>query len=301
MNNTTTNFTLSVLAAGILSATIAALHTFLLTPPTIDALMAGDTIAKAQQGLRMMWYGMSAIAWTYPIVLLLLAIRRPSAARAMLGLLASFNVAQAMFYLAASFWIAPSSYMVLLLCPLHAAAGALVLYARPPYQVGEPVAPRRRGYRLVLFCVAVAVAAPNALYHTLFATLFGWPAELLASNTPSVPKQMLYAMWLFSCVLFASIPAALVWSLRAPAEAGRFVLNYLAIVIATLMVSWGSAIALGIGPELLPSGPISLGLLAALTALSAPPRKKMENRVASIENGDNGSSEGARNNSRHQP
>ncbi|KFC70602.1 hypothetical protein FF80_00874 [Devosia sp. LC5] len=275
MNNTTTNFTLSVLAAAVLSAIIAALHTFLLTPLTIDALMAGDTIAKAQQGLRMMWYGMSAIAWTYPIVLLSLTIMRPSATRAMLGLIASFNVAQAMFYLTASLWIDPSSYVVLMLCVLHAAAGALVLYARPPYQAGEPVAPRRGGYRLVLFCMALAIAAPNAVYHTVFATLYGWPAELLASNTPPAPKQMLYAMWLFSCVLFTSIPAALLWSLRAPAAAGRFVLRYLALLIATLMVSWGSAMALGIGPELLPSGPISLGLLVALTALSAPPSKKI--------------------------
>lgn len=276
MNNAANNPLLArggtLWTAGILSAIIAALHTFVLTTPTIDALMASNTIPEAQQGLRVMWYAMSAIAWTYPIVLRLLSAMPVPVSRPMLGLIALFNGTQALFYMATGLWIDASGQMFLPLCALHSAVGVLALLARPGHQA-EALAPARRGYRLLLFCIATGFTALVATYHAVVGTLQLWPAELLASDITSSPRQMLYAMWLFSCVLFLSIPSALLWSLRAPAAAGRFVLMYVALLAATVMASWISTKALGLSPELLPIGPpVTFGLIIALTVLSAPPR-----------------------------
>lgn len=127
----------------------------------------------------------------------------------------------------------------------------------------------------MLFVVTVAITGLSGIFHTIWGTSQSWPAALLASNTAFLPKLTLYAMWLFSCVIFLSVPAALLWSLRAPAAAGRFVVRYAAVPVVALMAAWASAMALGLGSNLPPTGPISLGLLAALTALSAPSRPRL--------------------------
>ncbi|WP_152558261.1 hypothetical protein [Devosia sp. LC5] len=236
------------------------------------ALMASSTIPEAQQGLRVIWYAMSAIAWTYPIMLLVLTTPLAPVSRPMLGLIALFNVTQALFHMATGLLIDAAGQMFLALCLLHAAVGVLALLARPPHQA-EALAPAPRGNRLVVFCIATGFTALVATYHTVIGTLQLWPAELLASDITSSPRQLLYAMWLFSCVLFLSIPSALLWSLRAPAAAGRFVLMYIALLAATVMVSWISTKALGLSPELLPIGPpVAFGLIIVLTLLSAPSR-----------------------------
>ncbi|MET8875290.1 hypothetical protein [Nocardia sp. NPDC004604] len=272
------------LKTAVAVATITAvLHTFVQATPTIGALMAGNATAEAQQGLRMMWHGMSAIAWSYPVVLLLLPRKPAPVTRPALGYIALLNGTQALLYAAAGVWVdGASGLRSLPQWTLHAAVAGLALLARPPRSAEESQPPvRPRPGRRVLLWVATLVGALNAILHTALATFQGWPAALLTSDTLSSPKQALYAMWLFSCVLFISVPAVVVWSLRAPAAAGRFVVRYAAVLAAALMVSWACAMAFGLGHDLTPVGPFSLGLLVALTALSAPPRPRPNIRTSS--------------------
>ncbi|QKW05340.1 hypothetical protein HUT18_02070 [Streptomyces sp. NA04227] len=258
--------------AAALAAIAAALHTFVQTGPTLDALMDGDGDPEARQGLRMMWHGMSAIAWTCPVVLLLLRHRPATVTRPVLGLIALLNGSQAALFAVAALWVDGASWP--LSTPqwaLHAPVAFLAWRARPARPAGRPEPPVRRGRgRLALLWCAIVVAVLNAVVHSL-ATLHSWPDALLASDTASGPKLTLYVMWLFSCVLFCAIPVTMVWSRRTSAAAARFLLGYLAVLVTALAVSWAVTITFGFGPDLTPVGPFSLGLLAALTALSAPP------------------------------
>jgi hypothetical protein len=219
---------------------------------------------------------MSAIAWTYPVLLLLVRRLPAAVTRPILGFIGLLAGAQALLHAATGLWIedgsdpwAPPQWT------LQVAVAALAFLARPPRSAVAPAPPTRRGpRRLVLLWLTIAFAAVQAIFHTALATLQSWPAALLASDTAGPPTRALYAMWLFSCVLFFSVPTALVWSLWAPAAGGRFVVRYAAVLIAILMVSWAGTMTLGHGPDLPAIGPLSLGLLAALTALSAPPRPR---------------------------
>ncbi|MEU8802871.1 hypothetical protein [Spirillospora sp. NPDC048819] len=265
-------------AAAALAAVLAVLHTFVQATPTIDALMAGDTPAESQQGLRMMWHGMSAIAWTCPVVLLLLRQAPAAAARPVLGFVAVLNGSQAVFYAAAALVLlwADGSFGSLSLLPwaLHAPVAVLAWLARPSRPERQTPPPARRRGRLVLLWSTTVLAAVMAAFHLIQGTFMSWPAEVLASDTTSPAKPALYVMWLFSCVVFLSVPVAVVWSLRAPAAAGRFVVRYAAVLVAALMVSWFVEVTFVSGDDLQPSGWVVLGLLATLTALSAPPRNR---------------------------
>ncbi|GAA2635381.1 hypothetical protein GCM10010411_87960 [Actinomadura fulvescens] len=256
-------------SAAALAATAAMLHTFVQADPTIDALMAGDADPESQQGLRMMWHGMSAIAWTYPVVLLLLRHRPATVTRPVLGCVALLNGSQAVLFAATALWVDGASWPASVPeWALHGPVAVLAWLARPS-NGPKPRARRTRG-RLVLLWCALMIAALNAIFHTVSGTLQSWPDALLDSDTASGPKLTLYSMWLFSCVVFCAIPVTMVWSRRTSAAAARFLLRYLAALVAALGVSWAGAIAFGLGPDLTPVGPVSLGLLATLTALSAP-------------------------------
>lgn len=253
-------------SAAALAVITAALQLFVWTAPTLHDLVAGNAPPEAQQGLRMIWYGVAAITLTYPLVLLLLRPMPPDVTRPVLGFVALLNGTQALLFTAAALWLdGPPGLLLLPQWALYAAVAALAWRARPP----RPVSPARRGRaRLVLFWVTMMVAVFQAILHSVVATSQGWPAQLLASNTPSASRLALYVTWLFSCVLFISVPAALLWSLRAPAAAGRFVLRYVAALVAVLMVSWASMMALGLGHDMTPAGPFSLALLVTLVALN---------------------------------
>lgn len=261
-------------AAAALATVSAALHAFVWTDPTVDALMAGDAAAEARQGLRMMWHGMSAIAWTVPVVLLLLRNRPAAVTRPVLGCVALLSGSQAVLYAVAGVQVhGVSGPLSVPEWALHASIAALAWTARPARPADGPERPARPGRgRLVLLWVALIDAVLNAAFHTVAGTLQSWPEALRTSDTDSGPKLTLYVMWLFSCVLFCAVPAAMVWSRRASAAAGRFLLRYLAVLVAILGVAWGGAIALGHGDDLPPIGAASLGVQALLAALSAPPK-----------------------------
>ncbi|MFC5143269.1 hypothetical protein [Streptomyces aureoversilis] len=269
-------------AAVAVATVTAALHTFAQAAPALDALMAGDAAAEARQGLRMMWHGMSAIAWTYPVVLVLLRHRPAAVARPALGCVALLNGSQAVMYVATG--LGGHGMSGLLSLPewaLHALVAVLAWHARPARPPGGPApqaGPRRSRGRLVLLWIALAFSAFMAVFHTVSGTFDSWPADLLDSDTALDPKLTLYAMWLFSCVLFWTVPLTVVWSLRARTEAGRFLLAYVAVLVTALAVSWTITKALGIAPGLPPFGPVSLGLIATLTALSARPRPRPDGR-----------------------
>ncbi|GGY02066.1 hypothetical protein GCM10010324_56220 [Streptomyces hiroshimensis] len=269
--------------AAVAVATITAvLHTFVQTTPTLDALMAGDAAAEGRQGLRMMWHGMSAIAWTYPVVLVLLRHCPAAVTRPALGCVALLNGSQAVMYVATG--LGGHGISGLLSVPewaLHAPVAVLAWLARPARPPGRPAPHTRRSRgRLVLLWLAIVFSTFMAVFHTVSGTFDSWPAYLLDSDTALDPKLTLYAMWLFSCVLFWTLPLTVVWSLRARTEAGRFLLAYVAVLVAALAVSWAVTKALGIAPDLTPAGPVSLGLNATLTALSARPRPRPKRRNA---------------------
>ncbi|WP_424888457.1 hypothetical protein [Streptomyces sp. XH2] len=269
-------------AAVAVATVTAALHTFVQAAPTVDALMAGDAAAEAQQGLRMMWHGMSAIAWSYPVVLVLLRHRPAAVTRPALGCVALLNGSQAVMYAATG--LAGHGVSGLLSLPewaLHAPVAVLAWLARPARPPGGPAPKARRSRgRLVLLWLAIAFSAFMAAFHTVSGTFDSWPADLLDSDTALGPKLTLYAMWLFSCVLFWTVPLTVVWALRARTEAGRFLLAYVALLVTALAVSWAVTKALGTAPDLPPVGPVSLGLNAALTVLSARPRPRPDGRNA---------------------
>ncbi|MDA3645816.1 hypothetical protein LZ318_16505 [Saccharopolyspora indica] len=258
-------------AAAALAAVAAVLHAFVQAAPVIDALMASDATAESQQALRMMWHGMTAIFWTYPVAFVLLRNRSATVARPALGILALLNGSQAVLYAVTGLWVAHGPLSV----PewaLPAAVAVLAWLARPARSPGWPTARahRSRG-RLVLLWIALINAAFNAIFHIVEGTLMSWPAELLASGIAAGPKLTLYAMWLFSCVLFGTVAVTMAWSLRTSSAACRFLLRYLAVLVAALAVSWAGAIAFGAGADLSPIGPVALALQAVLAALSAPP------------------------------
>ncbi|GLZ79813.1 hypothetical protein Afil01_46200 [Actinorhabdospora filicis] len=260
-------------AAALLSAAAAILHTFVQATPTLDALMASTAAPETRQSLRMMWHGMSAIAWTHPVLLALLWRRPAGVARPALAFLAVLNGTQALFLVAAGLWAEGAAGLLSLpqWAP-HAAVAALAWAARPSAPT-EPGRPGHRGRaRLVLLWATTIVTGCAAVYHLIVGTFHSWPADLLDGDTASPAKPALYAMWLFSCVVFASVPAVLVWSTRAPAAAGRFLVRYTAVLVACLMASWTLTLILGYGPDMLPAGPVTLGLMAALTAMSVPER-----------------------------
>ncbi|MCQ8768523.1 hypothetical protein [Streptomyces telluris] len=263
-------------AAVAVATVTAVLHTFVQAAPTLDALMAGDAAADARQGLRMMWHGMSAIAWSYPVVLVLLRHRPAAVTRPALGCVALLNGSQAVMYVATG--LVGHGMSGLLSLPewvLHAAVAVLAWQARPARPPGRPAPRARRGAgRLVLLWIAIAFSTFMAAFHTVYGTFDSWPAALLDSDTALDPKLTLYAMWLFSCVLFWTVPLTVVWALRARTGAGRLLLVYVAALVTALAVSWTVTKALGIAPDLPPTGPVSLGLLAALTVLSARPRSR---------------------------
>ncbi|WP_433332045.1 hypothetical protein [Spirillospora sp. CA-294931] len=263
-------------SAMALAAVAAALHTFVLTDPNLDALMNGDAKAESQQGLRMMWHGMSAIAWTYPVVLLLMPRYSASTTRPILGCVALLNGSQAVLYAVAGIWVhGVSGTLAAPEWTLYAAVAVLAWLARPTGPAETHAAPPRRSRkRLALLWFAMVNGALNAIFHTVLATATSWPDGLLDSDTAADPKLTLYAMWLFSCVLFCAVMVTLAWSLRTSAPACRPLLRYLAALVAILAVSWGGAIALGGGSELPVAGAISLGLQATLAFLSAPPRSE---------------------------
>ncbi|QLE70602.1 hypothetical protein FGW37_02360 [Streptomyces rectiverticillatus] len=260
----------------------AVLHTFVQATPTVDALMAGDAAEEAQQGLRMMWHGMSAIAWSYPVVLVLLRHRPAAVTRPALGCVALLNGSQAVSYVATG--LGGDGTSGLLSLPewaLHASVAVLAWSARPARPPDRPAPQTRRSRgRLVLLWLAVAFSGYMAVFHFVYGTFDSWPAQLLDSDTALDPKLTLYAMWLFSCVLFCTPPLTVLWSLRAGTEGGRFLLFYVAVLVTALAVSWTLSKALGVAPGLPPVGPVSLGLNAALTALSARPRPRPGNRTA---------------------
>lgn len=260
-------------AAALLSAAAAILHTFVQATPTLDALLASTAGAETRQSLRMMWHGMSAIAWTYPVLLALLWRRPAGVARPVLAFLAVLNGTQALFLLAAGLWAEGArGPLSLAQWALYAAVAALAWAARPPAPA-EKGRPGHRGRaRLVLLWATTIVSGFAAVYHLVVGTFQSWPADLLASDTTSPAKPGLYAMWLFSCVVFAAVPVVQVWSTRAPAAAGRFLVRYTAVLVAALMASWTLTLLLGRGPDMLPVGPFTLGLMAALTAMSVPER-----------------------------
>lgn len=258
-----------------LSAATAALHMFILARPTLAALASGDANAESQQGLAMMWHGMSAIMWTYPVALLLVRPMPQETARPVLGFVALLNAAQALFY--AGFVVPGYDASVMQLLPqlaLHASVAVAAWLARPsrPRQASAPAS--RKKWRLMLTWTGIVVGAILAGYHFVEGTFYSWPADVLASNTASPAKLELYVMWLFSCVVFAAVPATLFWSLRAPGAPGRFIVRFAAIFIAMLMVSWASSVALGFSDKLPAVGALTLGLLAALTAAGAPPKPR---------------------------
>lgn len=263
------------LRTAVVAATITAvLHTFAQATPIIDALMTHNATAESQQGLRMMWHGMSAIVWTYPVALLLLARMPAAVTRPALGYLALLNGAQAVLYLAAGLWTDGASGLKSL--PqwiFHAVVAGLALSARPPRppEFAQPPVRRHRWQRIVLW-LSLIVGSLNAIVHTVLATSQGWPVALLDSDTPSPAKPSLYATWLFSCVVFIAVPATVAWSLRSDPAAARFIVRYTAALVATLAVSCSAAMVFGLGHDLTPIGPLSLTLLATLTALGTPPR-----------------------------
>lgn len=254
-----------------LATVSAVLHTFVQAGPTLDALIDGDAKEETQHGLRMMWHGVSAIAWTYPVVLLLLRPRPTAVTRPVLGCVAMLNGSQAVLYLLAGLRVHGASGLFSVPeWALLAAVAVLAWLARPPASSDKPSPGAARSPRRSRWLWPTLIyAALAAILHTVFATWKGWPADLLASDTPSDPTLTLYAMWLFSCVLFCTLAAALVWSLRAPALASCFLLRYLAVLVGVLAVSWTSAVASG--QDLAPSGAVSLAIQTVLVALSVPP------------------------------
>ncbi len=72
---------------------------------------------------------------------------------------------------------------------------------------------------------------------------------------------------------FCSIPVAVVWPRRTSAVAARFLLRYQAVLVLALGLSWTYAVASGQGSDLGVTGAISLTLLAAIIAVSAPTRR----------------------------
>ncbi|WP_143121755.1 hypothetical protein [Saccharopolyspora antimicrobica] len=270
-------------AAVALATVTAVLRTFVQAAPVIEALMASDAPAESQQALRMMWHGMTAIFWTCPVVLVLLRNRPASVTRPVLGCLALLNGSQAVLYAVTGLWVVHGPLSV----PewaLPAAVAVLTWLARPARSPGPPAAQARRGRgRLVLLWIALINAAFNAVFHTVEGTLMSWPAELLASDTAAGPKLTLYAMWLFSCVLFCAVAVTMARSLWTSSAACRFLLRYLAVLVAALGVSWAGAIAFGAGPDLPLIGPVSLALQAVLAALCAPPEPSRQRTPAQEE------------------
>ncbi|MER7076520.1 hypothetical protein SAMN02982929_04178 [Saccharopolyspora kobensis] len=264
----------ALVTAVALATVTAVLRTFVQTEPVIEALMASDAPAESRQALRMMWHGMTAIFWTYPLVLVLLRNRSASVTRPVLGCLALLNGSQAVLYAVTGLWVVRGPLSV----PewaLPAAVAVLAWLARPARSPGAPATRPRRGRgRLVLLWVALVNAVFNAVFHTVEGTLMSWPAELLASDTATGPKLTLYAMWLFSCVLFCAVAVTMARSLRTSSAACRFLLRYLAVLVAALGVSWAGAIAFGAGPDLPPIGPVALAIQAVLAALSAPAQEE---------------------------
>ncbi|MGI5292089.1 hypothetical protein ACQEVF_53515 [Nonomuraea polychroma] len=262
-------------SAAAFAVMTAVLQLFVWTAPTIHDLMVGNAAAEARQGLRMMWYGVAAITCTYPLVLLLLRRMPPVVTKPVLGFVALLTGSQALLFTVAALWMdGPQGLLSLPQWALYAAVAALVWLARPPRpaESSAPLARRSRG-RLVLFWLTVIFGGFQAILHGVVATSQGWAAELLASNTPPASRPALYVTWLFSCVVFISVPVALVWSLRAPAAAGRFVVRYVAALIGVLMTSWAGTVAFGLGPDMDPAGPVSLAITVVLIALNAPGKK----------------------------
>ncbi|WP_433334240.1 hypothetical protein [Spirillospora sp. CA-294931] len=257
--------------AAALGTVIAVLHTFVRADPTIDALMDGNAPADAQQGLRMMWHGMTLIAWTCPVVLLLLRHRPATVTRPALGFVALLNGSQAVLYAAAAVAEGASGPLSLPHWALHAPVAILAWLARPPRPAEREAPPSRPcRQRLVVLVATLLLSTTMAILHFIEGTFLGWAADLLSSDTGSPEEPALYVMWLFSCVLFASVPLSVAWSLRAPVAAGRFVVRYNAVLMAALMASWARAVASGEGDAIQSTGWIALALLSALTALSAP-------------------------------
>lgn len=126
--------------------------------------------------------------------------------------------------------------------------------------------------RVWLRRVVIVASAAMAVYHV--ASSGGIVDDYTASNLDLEPKQVALVLWHFSSVVFVSIPIALLWASRAPAEQARPLQAYTGLLLAGL-----SAVSFPIalredglaGLLTMPQGPVAL-VMAALIAGGMAPR-----------------------------
>ncbi len=82
--------------------------------------------------------------------------------------------------------------------------------------------------------IIVAASTLLAGFHVLSTP--GIVDPIAVSSLAAEPKDVAIALWHFSSVIFVSIPIALAWSFRAPAERGRPLQVYIAALVAGLSV-----------------------------------------------------------------
>ncbi|MFC7619000.1 hypothetical protein [Microlunatus sp. GCM10028923] len=257
------------LAAAVVLAVLAAVvQSRGFTGPAVTGLLAGDAVGEAKEGLRMMGFAMAVVAWTYPIMLILTRRLTVPGRRAALTMIMVLNASFAISWVGAGlllggagpFWVLPGVVAV------------LAWLARPPRPERMPMdRPVRSRGRLVIFWFTAALATVTTLFHVGWATVQSWPAQLLASNTAPPQRAEFAAIWLFSCVLFASVATVLILSLRLPADSGRPLVRYAAALVAVIAITRTVTMIMGLGPDHQPAEPIIAGTMAVLIFLSAPP------------------------------
>lgn len=258
----------AALAGAVLIATVSAvLQTFVLAGPAVAGLLAGNAVGEAKEGLRMMWYAMAAVAWTYPIVLIVGRRLGADAQRALLTMITVLTASAGIFGIAAAALLGGARPLWVLPC----AVAVLTWLARSPRLITPPDPARRSRGGLVLFWITAVVSTVTALFHVGWATGQSWPAQLLASETPPPGRAEFYAIWLFSCVLFVSVAAVLILSLRLPASAGRWLVRYGAALVAIIAITRTATMIMGLGPDHSPVEPVIAGAVAVLLFVSAPP------------------------------
>lgn len=255
----------AAVALGLLAAIV---QSWVYGGSAVTGLLAGDAVGEAKEGLRMMGYAMAAVAWTYPIALIISRRLSAVAGRALLTMIAILSASFGVLGLAAGALLGGIGAAVWILPSLVAVLSCL---ARPPRPTGPPEdRPRRGRGRAALFWITVALTTVTTLLHVGWATVQSWPAQLLASTTAAPQRAEYSAIWWFSCVLFVSVVAVLILSLRWPGRAGRAVVRYAAVLVAIIAVTRTVTMIMGLGPDHQPAEPLIAGAMAVLIFLSAP-------------------------------